>query len=78
MIHKQFDDGIVKVMDHRRLGQHWKNRRTKFLVKWKKNEEVLLEKDIDLWQFEDQVQDYLTSISMRTSDFSSGGGLLEL
>ena len=27
-IHKQFDDGIVKIMDHRRLGQHKKNRRT--------------------------------------------------
>jgi hypothetical protein len=27
-IHKQFDDGIVKIMDHRRLGQHRKNRRT--------------------------------------------------
>jgi ribosomal protein L21E len=25
---KQFDDGIVKIMDHRRLGQHRKNRRT--------------------------------------------------
>jgi hypothetical protein len=77
-IHKQFDDGIVKIMDHRRLGQHRKNRRTKFLVKWKKNEEVSWEKDTDLWQFEDQVQDYLTSIPTRTSDFSSGGGLLGL
>jgi hypothetical protein len=27
-IHKQFDDGIVKIMDHCRLGQHRKNRRT--------------------------------------------------
>jgi ribosomal protein L21E len=77
-IHKQFDDGIVKIMDHRRLGQHRKNRRTEFLVKWKKNEEVSWEKDTDLWQFEDQVQDYLTSIPTRTSDFSSGGGLLGL
>jgi hypothetical protein len=77
-IHKQFDDGIVKIMDHRRLGQHRKNRRTEFLIKWKKNEEVSWEKDTDLWQFEDQIQDYLTSIPTRTSDSSSGGGLLEV
>jgi len=55
MIHKQFDDGIVKIIDHRRLDQHRKNRRTEFLVKWKKNEEVSWEKDRDLWQFENQV-----------------------
>ena len=30
MIHKQFDDGIVKIMDHRQLSQHKKNRRTEF------------------------------------------------
>jgi hypothetical protein len=77
-IHKQFDDGIIKIMDHRRLDQHRKNQRTEFLVKWKKNEEVLWEKDTDLWQFEDQVQDCLTSIPTRTSDSSSGDGLLEL
>jgi hypothetical protein len=77
-IHKQFDDGIVKIMDHHRLCQHRKNRRTEFLVKWKKNEEVSWENDTDLWQFEDQVQDYLTSILTTTSDSSSGGGLLEL
>ena len=77
-IHKQFDDGIVKIMDHRRLGQHRKNRRTEFLVKWKKNEQVSWEKDTDLWQFEDQIQDYLTSSPTRTSDSSSGGGWLEV
>jgi len=27
-IHKQFDNGIVKIMDHRRLSQHSKNQRT--------------------------------------------------
>jgi len=78
MIHKQFDDGIVKIIDHRRLDQHRKNRRTEFFVKWKKNEEVSWEKDRDLWQFEDQVQDYLTSIPTRMSNSSSRGGLLEL
>jgi hypothetical protein len=68
MVRKQFDDDIVRIMDHRRLGQHRKNRRTEFLVKWAKNEEVSWEKDTDLWQYEDKVQDYLTSISTRASD----------
>ena len=77
-IHKQFDDGIIKIMDHRRLSQYRKNRRTEFLVKWKKNEEVSWENDTDLWDFKDQVQDYLMSISTRASNSSSGGGLLEL
>jgi hypothetical protein len=74
-VRKQFDDDIVRIMDHRRLGQHRKNRRTEFLVKWAKNEEVSWEKDTDLWQYEDKVQDYLTSIPTRASDSLGGGDL---
>lgn len=36
------------IMDHERLGQHKKNRRTEFLVKWENNQEVLEERDTDL------------------------------
>jgi hypothetical protein len=32
---------------------------------------------MDLWQFEDKVQEYLTSIPTRTSNSSSGDDLLE-
>ena len=76
MIRKQFDDEIEKILDHRRMGQHKKNRRVEYLVKWKrgKDHEVSWERDIDLWQFEDVVQEYISTISTRTSD-SSGGGL---
>ena len=37
---KQFERGIMKILDHRRLGQHKKNRRNEFLVKWADGEEV--------------------------------------
>ncbi|CAK7335362.1 unnamed protein product, partial [Dovyalis caffra] len=40
--------------DHRRFGQHKKNRRIEFLVKWAKNGELSWEKDTDLWQFEEK------------------------
>jgi len=32
---------------------------------------------MDLWQFEDKVQEYLISIPTRTLDSSGGDGLLE-
>jgi hypothetical protein len=65
----------VKILDHRRLGQHNKNRRNEFLVKWANGEEVSWERDTDLWQFEDLVQDYLRTDPTRTSAPSGGGGL---
>jgi hypothetical protein len=74
-IQKQFERGIVKILDHRRLGQHKKNRRNEFLVKWANGEEVSWERDTDLWQFEDLVQDYLRTDPTRASAPSGGGGL---
>jgi hypothetical protein len=59
-------------MDHHRLSQHKKNQQTEFLVKWEKNAEVLWEKDIDLWQFNDQVQEYITSILTRSQTLLEG------
>jgi len=47
-VRKQFDDDIVRIMDYRKLGQHKKNQRTEFLVKWVRNEEVSWDKYIDL------------------------------
>jgi hypothetical protein len=44
-------------------------------VKWANGEEVSWERDTDLWQFEDLVQDYLRTDSTRASAPSGGGGL---
>jgi len=44
-------------------------------VKWEDGQEVSWERDTDLWQFEELMQDYLRTNSMRASAPSSEGGL---
>ncbi|KAJ0008015.1 hypothetical protein Pint_30332 [Pistacia integerrima] len=77
MIRKQFDDEIEKILDYWRMGHHKKNRRIEYLVKWKrgKDNEVSWERDIDLWQFEKIVQEYISTISTNMSGSSSAGAL---
>jgi hypothetical protein len=65
----------VNILNHRRLGQHKKNQRNEFLMKWADGQEISWERDIDLWQFEDLVQDYLKTYLTRASAPSGGGGL---
>ena len=40
LIMKQFDREIEKILDHRTMGHNRKNRRTDFLVQWKRTLEA--------------------------------------
>ncbi|XP_075092575.1 uncharacterized protein LOC142172786 [Nicotiana tabacum] len=55
----QLEEKIEKVLDHRVLGMHKKNRRTEFLIQWKGKLEAdaTWEKGDSLWQYEHQVED---------------------
>ena len=44
-------------------------------MKWADGHEVSWERDIDLWQFKELVQDYLGTYPTRSSAPSGGGGL---
>ncbi|OIT07293.1 hypothetical protein A4A49_66143 [Nicotiana attenuata] len=67
-----------KILEHRVLGMHKKNRQTQFLIQWKGKPEAdtTWEKGASLWQYEQQIEDYLKSASTRASSSTSGGGLL--
>ena len=73
---KQFDQQVEQILDHQTMGAIRKNKRTDYLVKWKGKEilEVTWEKDVTLWQFEKQVQEYLKNKSTRASTLAGGGG----
>ena len=76
-VRKQFQKEIEKVLEQRVLGASKKNQRTEFLIHWKGEDvaDATWEKASSLWQFEDQIEAYLRSISTRTSSSSGGGGL---
>ena len=76
----QYDAEIEKILDHRVLGTSKKNTKTEFLVHWKGKSAVdaVWEKAKDLWQFDAQIEDYLKTVTMRTSSSSGAGGLLDL
>ena len=65
----QYDAEIEKILDHRVLGTSKKNTKTEFLVHWKGKSaaDAVWEKAKDLWQFDAQIEDYLKTVSMRTS-----------
>ncbi|XP_069151856.1 uncharacterized protein [Solanum lycopersicum] len=75
----QYDAEIEKILDHRVLGTSKKNSKTEFLVHWKGKSvaDAVWEKAKDLWQFDAQIEDYLKTVSMRTSSSSGVGGLLD-
>jgi len=72
-VRRQYDKDVERILDRREKGQSKKNRRVEFLVHWKgqSEAEATWERDINLWQFEEHIRDYLT----RASSSSGGGGL---
>ncbi|KAH0781404.1 hypothetical protein KY290_001002 [Solanum tuberosum] len=74
----QFDAEIEKILDHQVVGTSKKNTKTEFLIHWKGKSvaDAVWEKAKDLWQFEDQIDDYLKKVSMRTSG-SSGAAKVQ-
>lgn len=78
VIRKQFDKNVEKILHHRTMGQNKKNRRIDYLVQWKDGSEAdaSWERDVSLWQFEKQINEYhKTLLTTRASSSSSGGGL---
>ena len=60
------------------MGANRKNIRTDYLVKWKGKEilEATWEKDVTLWQFENQVQEYLKNKLTWALTLVCGGGFV--
>lgn len=56
------------------MGASKKNRRTDYLVQWKGTSKIdaSYERDVDLRQFEDKVNEYLDSLLVKTSHSSDG------
>ena len=67
-----------QILDHRVKGMSKKNRRTFFLVKWKRlpDSEVSLGKDTTLWKLKELILDYLKILDLMRASGSSGGGRL--
>ena len=57
---------------------NWKNKWTKYLIHWKGTSvsEASWEKGATLWQFEDQINEYVRLKSTRMTTTSSGGGFV--
>ncbi|OIT19222.1 hypothetical protein A4A49_62090, partial [Nicotiana attenuata] len=70
------DKKIEAIIDHQLVrGKGWGNSSAQFLVHWKGQspEEASWEKYEDLWQFKDQVHDYLKLCGAAVVAISSGG-----
>ena len=78
VIRKQLGKEVESILDHKTEGMSKKNWRTHYLVKWNgfSDSDASWEKDVKLWQFERQIENYLKTLPTRTSAFSSEGGLL--
>ncbi|XP_070035239.1 uncharacterized protein [Nicotiana tomentosiformis] len=76
-VRTQLEEEIENILDHRILGMHKKNMQTEFLIQWKGKPEAdaTWEKGTSLWQYEQQIEDYLKLASTRTSSSIGGGGL---
>ncbi|KAL0307163.1 UNVERIFIED_CONTAM: Transposon Ty3-I Gag-Pol polyprotein [Sesamum radiatum] len=82
VIRKEFEKTVLKILDHKTMGQSKKNRRTDYLVHWSGESEVdaTWERDVTLWQFEGKLDEYWAvregvSPPTRVSSSSGGGGL---
>ncbi|KAL0423698.1 UNVERIFIED_CONTAM: Retrovirus-related Pol polyprotein from transposon.6 [Sesamum radiatum] len=60
VIRKEFEKTVLKILDHRTMGQSKKNRRTDYLVHWPGESEAdaTWERDVTLWQFEEKLDEY--------------------
>ncbi|KAL0315612.1 UNVERIFIED_CONTAM: hypothetical protein Sradi_5439400 [Sesamum radiatum] len=82
VIQKEFEKTVLKILDHRTMGQSKKNIRTNYLVHWSGESEAnaTWERDVTLWQFEEKLDEYwvvregVTPLT-RASGSSGGGGL---
>ena len=75
----QFDDKIEKILDRRVMGTSKKNTNKKFLIhrKGKSAVDENWEKENDFWNFYAQINEYLKTVSIRTTSSNFAGGLLD-
>ena len=78
VVRKEFEKKIKKILDHRTQGASRKNRRTDYLVHWEGSQEAdaTWERDVTLWQFENEIKAYLETLPTRTSASTGGGGFV--
>ncbi|KAL0396344.1 UNVERIFIED_CONTAM: Transposon Ty3-I Gag-Pol polyprotein [Sesamum calycinum] len=79
VIRKEFEKTVLKILDHRTMGQSKKNRRTDYLVHWSGESEAdaTWERDVTLWQFEGKLDEYWAvrdGVTPTRASGSSGGG----
>ncbi|KAL0363845.1 UNVERIFIED_CONTAM: hypothetical protein Sangu_0482100 [Sesamum angustifolium] len=82
VIQKEFEKTVLKILDHRTMGQSKKNRQMDYLVHWLDDSkaDATWERDVTLWQFEGKlderwtVKEEVTPLT-RTSGSSGGRGL---
>ncbi|KAL0305332.1 UNVERIFIED_CONTAM: hypothetical protein Sangu_3037800 [Sesamum angustifolium] len=81
MNRKEFEKTVLKILDHKTMGQSKKNRRTNYLIHWSGESEAdaTWERDVTLWQFEEKLDEYWTvreGVTPPTkASGSSGGGV---
>ncbi|KAL0368286.1 UNVERIFIED_CONTAM: Transposon Tf2-12 polyprotein [Sesamum calycinum] len=78
VIRKEFEKTVLKILDHRTMGQSKKNRRTDYLVHWSGESEAdaTWERDVTLWQFEGKLDEYWAvrdGVTPTRASGSSGG-----
>ncbi|XP_044481390.1 uncharacterized protein LOC123207965 [Mangifera indica] len=78
MVRKDIEKKLAKVLDRRTLGESKKNRRVEYLIQWEgeSDADATWERDVNLWQYEDQIKAYLETHLTRASGSSSGGGFV--
>ncbi|KAK4394407.1 hypothetical protein Sango_1911500 [Sesamum angolense] len=79
VIRKEIEKTVLKILDHRTMGQSKKNRRTDYLVYWSGESEAdaTWERDVTLWQFEGKLDEYWAvreGVTPTRASGSSGGG----
>ncbi|KAK4384076.1 RNA-directed DNA polymerase [Sesamum angolense] len=75
----EFEKTVLKILDHRMIGQSKKNRRTDYLVHWSGESEAdaTWEQDVTLWQFEEKLDEYWVmreGVTPPTRALGSSGG----
>ena len=77
MTRVEFSKEIASILQDRKMS-NWKNKWTKYLIHWKGTPigEASWEKGTTLWQFEDQINEYVRLKSIRMTTTSSWGELV--
>ncbi|KAL0368101.1 UNVERIFIED_CONTAM: Transposon Ty3-G Gag-Pol polyprotein [Sesamum calycinum] len=75
VIRKEFEKMVLKILDHRTMGQSKKNRWTDYLVHWlgESEADATWERDVTLWQFEEKLDEYWAASASWHGTVSASG-----